>query len=235
MPALAAAGARVLERGETDAIAALARRRLAREPVARILGSKEFWSLKLRVDAATLVPRPETETVVEAALAARRCRRRAVAFTADCRSRHRLRRPAAGAVDRAAVLERRRHRYQSRCACRRPRQRPKFAIDPRGIPRRRHDRGAERTVRPDRRPIRPTSAPATSPRSRPRCAISIRGPRSTAGPTGSTTIGSLPPRRPALLGPGGAVIVELGVGQAPAVSALFSAAGLVPCLAPHRS
>ena len=42
----------------------------AREPIARIVGSKEFWGLELRVDAATLVPRPETETVVEAALAA---------------------------------------------------------------------------------------------------------------------------------------------------------------------
>jgi release factor glutamine methyltransferase len=68
--ALAAADTRVLDRAEADAIAALARRRLAHEPVARILGRKEFWSLSLRVDAATLVPRPETETVVEAALAA---------------------------------------------------------------------------------------------------------------------------------------------------------------------
>src|SRR5271156_235388 len=38
--------------------------------VSRILGWKEFWSLRLRIDAATLVPRPETETVVEATLAA---------------------------------------------------------------------------------------------------------------------------------------------------------------------
>jgi release factor glutamine methyltransferase len=68
--ALAAAEARGLSVDEETAIAALARRRLAREPVARILGWKEFWSLKLRIDAATLVPRPETETVVEAALAA---------------------------------------------------------------------------------------------------------------------------------------------------------------------
>lgn len=45
-------------------------RRLAGEPVARILGRKEFWSLELEVGPATLVPRPETETVVEAALAA---------------------------------------------------------------------------------------------------------------------------------------------------------------------
>jgi release factor glutamine methyltransferase len=68
--ALAAAGTRRLGADEEDAIAALANRRLAGEPVARILGYKEFWSLLLRVDAATLVPRPETETVVEAALAA---------------------------------------------------------------------------------------------------------------------------------------------------------------------
>jgi release factor glutamine methyltransferase len=68
--ALAAAGARVLQADETRAIAALAGRRLAHEPVARIVGSKEFWSLPLRIDATTLVPRPETETVVEAALAA---------------------------------------------------------------------------------------------------------------------------------------------------------------------
>jgi release factor glutamine methyltransferase len=43
-------------------------RRLRREPLAHILGSREFWSLELRVTADTLIPRPETETVVEAAL-----------------------------------------------------------------------------------------------------------------------------------------------------------------------
>jgi len=51
-------------------LVALAARRLEREPVARILGVKEFWGLPLRINEATLVPRPETETVVEAALAA---------------------------------------------------------------------------------------------------------------------------------------------------------------------
>ncbi len=68
--ALAAAPERILGPNETDAIGALARRRLAREPIARILGSKEFWSLRLRLGDAALVPRPETETVVEVALAA---------------------------------------------------------------------------------------------------------------------------------------------------------------------
>jgi release factor glutamine methyltransferase len=59
---------RILERREVDAASALAARRLKREPVARILGRKEFWSLPLDVTPDVLVPRPETETVVEAAL-----------------------------------------------------------------------------------------------------------------------------------------------------------------------
>lgn len=45
-----------------------ARRRLAAEPVARILGVREFWGLQLQLSAATLVPRSDTETVVELAL-----------------------------------------------------------------------------------------------------------------------------------------------------------------------
>ena len=54
--------------GDAHALAALAARRLEHEPVARILGVKEFWGLPLRLSPATLVPRPDTETVVEAAL-----------------------------------------------------------------------------------------------------------------------------------------------------------------------
>ena len=67
---LAASGTRILSTEQHRAIAAIAERRLAREPVARITGIKEFWSLRLRISEATLVPRPDTETVVEAALAA---------------------------------------------------------------------------------------------------------------------------------------------------------------------
>ncbi len=66
--AVAAADAHRLNGDQEEAIAALARRRLTHEPIARIVGCKEFWSLPLRVDATTLVPRPETETIVEAAL-----------------------------------------------------------------------------------------------------------------------------------------------------------------------
>jgi release factor glutamine methyltransferase len=67
---LAASHRRRLEAPEADALEALAARRIGGEPVARITGVKEFWGLPLRVTAATLVPRPETETLVEAALAA---------------------------------------------------------------------------------------------------------------------------------------------------------------------
>ena len=74
--ALAAQSSRRLAAEEAGAIAALSARRLAREPVARILGRKEFWGLPLKVNAETLLPRPETETVVEAALAALDCEHR---------------------------------------------------------------------------------------------------------------------------------------------------------------
>jgi release factor glutamine methyltransferase len=49
---------------------ALTARRARRESVARLTGVREFWSLPFRVTADTLEPRPDSETVVEAALAA---------------------------------------------------------------------------------------------------------------------------------------------------------------------
>jgi release factor glutamine methyltransferase len=46
----------------------LLERRAAGEPLAYILGEREFWSLRLQVTPAVLIPRPETELLVEAAL-----------------------------------------------------------------------------------------------------------------------------------------------------------------------
>jgi release factor glutamine methyltransferase len=66
--ALAANSKRILNATEAATIASLATRRLAHEPVARILGMKEFWGIAFGLGPTTLVPRPETETVVEAAL-----------------------------------------------------------------------------------------------------------------------------------------------------------------------
>jgi release factor glutamine methyltransferase len=62
------AASRPLTSDESTRLEDFTRRRLAGEPVARILGLREFWGLPLQLSAATLVPRPDTETVVELAL-----------------------------------------------------------------------------------------------------------------------------------------------------------------------
>jgi release factor glutamine methyltransferase len=54
---------------ETAGYDVLLNRRNAREPLALIVGHREFWSLNFRVSPATLIPRPDSETLVEAALA----------------------------------------------------------------------------------------------------------------------------------------------------------------------
>ncbi|HLY05549.1 MAG TPA: peptide chain release factor N(5)-glutamine methyltransferase [Rhizomicrobium sp.] len=67
-PDMAFAGGE-LRPGEYEQFAALIARRAAREPLAYVTGHREFWSLSFAVGAGVLVPRPETETLVEAALA----------------------------------------------------------------------------------------------------------------------------------------------------------------------
>jgi release factor glutamine methyltransferase len=66
---LICAAERRLDAGEIARIEILAARRLRREPVARITGTKEFWGLPFSITTDVLVPRPDTETVVERALA----------------------------------------------------------------------------------------------------------------------------------------------------------------------
>lgn len=51
-----------------DEVARLTAERLAGRPVARLLGHREFWGLDFQLDPATLVPRPDSETLVAAAL-----------------------------------------------------------------------------------------------------------------------------------------------------------------------
>ncbi len=75
----AAAGidhARLIARPETglhpaqvDVLLEMCRRRLSREPVSRILGRREFWSLPFALSPDVLDPRPDSETLIEAALA----------------------------------------------------------------------------------------------------------------------------------------------------------------------
>lgn len=67
--ALAIASTEQVSDAAASRIGEFAARRLAGEPVARIVGHKEFWGLPFIVTPAVLVPRPDTETAVELALA----------------------------------------------------------------------------------------------------------------------------------------------------------------------
>ena len=66
---LAAHASDLVSREEGETFFALAKRRRDGEPIAYLTGVREFWGLPLAVSPAVLIPRPETETVVELALA----------------------------------------------------------------------------------------------------------------------------------------------------------------------
>lgn len=57
-----------LDRSVPDGFAVLLDRRLAHEPVAYILGTRDFWTITLEVGPGVLVPRPDSETLIEAAV-----------------------------------------------------------------------------------------------------------------------------------------------------------------------
>ena len=116
---LAAHAGDALPRTEADAFFALAKRRRDGEPVAYLTGMREFWGLPLAVSPAVLIPRPETETLVELALARLPVER----DIARARSRHRLRRDRARDRARAAARAGARDRRVGRGARDRPRER----------------------------------------------------------------------------------------------------------------
>lgn len=61
-------GAQILSEAEQSALSDLLRRRRAGEPVSRLVGRREFWSLDFAITPDVLDPRPDSETVVEAVL-----------------------------------------------------------------------------------------------------------------------------------------------------------------------
>jgi len=61
---------RRLNAAERDRFRALVEARCARQPLAQIVGAREFWSLEFAVSSDTLIPRPDSETLIETALAA---------------------------------------------------------------------------------------------------------------------------------------------------------------------
>ena len=229
--ALATVGDRPLNAEERQAIAALAHRRLAREPVARIIGSKEFWSLPLRIDASTLVPRPETETVVEVALAAidaNGARTRALRI-ADLGT-------GSGALLLALLSE-----LPNATGIG-----TDISIDALTIARANAQRlGIAGAVFVAGDMARPLGAPLDLIVSNPPYIASgelaalapevrVFDPRSTldGGADGLEFYRALAASAPALLKPGGALVVEISAGQADAVARLFSAVGLA--LAPPQ-
>jgi len=74
---------RPLAADEVDRFRELVKRRANREPVAYILGRREFWSMDFTVDRRVLVPRPETELLVEVVLDALKARGVAAPRVAD--------------------------------------------------------------------------------------------------------------------------------------------------------
>jgi release factor glutamine methyltransferase len=227
LAALAAADARVVDREQADAIAALAQRRLSREPVARILGIKEFWSLQLRIDAATLVPRPETETVVEAALAAIDAagKRSQPLRIADLGT-------GSGALILALLAE-----LPNATGVGTDKSFPALRVARDNARRLGIARaaflacdmaaalsGAFDLIVSNPPYIASGDIAALAPEVRdfdPRTAID-------GGPDGLDHYRAIAAVAPALLAPGGILVVELGAGQAAAVAALFSATGLAP-------
>jgi release factor glutamine methyltransferase len=59
---------RELREGEKEALERLIQRRISGEPLQYILGRQEFWSINFKVDPRVLIPRPETELLVEQSL-----------------------------------------------------------------------------------------------------------------------------------------------------------------------
>ena len=230
--ALAATPSRRLNASEHQVVASLAHRRLAREPVARIVGVKEFWSLPLGVSAATLVPRPETETVVEAALDVieRRGARSRPLRIADLGT-------GSGAILLALLSE-------LPAACGIGTDLSAAALRVARDNARRLGVDGARFVACDmaaalRGPfdlivsnppyIASAEIAGLAPEVRdfdPRAALD-------GGPDGLAFYRAIAAAAPARLAPGGVLIVELGPGQAAAVAALFAAAGLAPAMPRH--
>ncbi|HZH25816.1 MAG TPA: peptide chain release factor N(5)-glutamine methyltransferase [Azospirillaceae bacterium] len=202
---------------------AMVTRRAAREPVHRILGEREFWGLPFRLSPATLEPRPDTETVVAAALDLIADRERAwrildLGTGSGCILLALLsERPAAFGigVDRSAGAAATARANAVRLGLD---GRAAFLVadwgdglagrfdlvvsNPPYIP-----SGDVAGLEPEVRDHDPATALA-------------------AGPDGLSAYRALADRLPGLLAPGGVAVLELGAGQAAAVPDLMSAAGL---------
>ncbi len=207
---------------------ALVARRADREPVAYITGQQEFWGLSFEVSPAVLIPRPETEIVVEAALEAHPAGGPAFTFVDACTGSGCIavaiahERPHARGVATdisAAALE-----VARRNAVRHDvDERVRFAEGDLLGPRRRR-------VRPDRREsaVRPRRRPrvAAARSARPRAGAAL-----FAGPDGLDLVRRLVAEAPPKLKPGGLLIFEFGFRQDQAVEQLLRASSALTMVA----
>ncbi|MBI5320689.1 peptide chain release factor N(5)-glutamine methyltransferase [Bradyrhizobium sp.] len=222
---------RALTADESNRLEALAGRRLAGEPVARILGRKEFWGLSLALSPATLVPRPDTETIVELALEmlranpARQGTRIADLGTGSGAILLALLSELHGAVgvgtdiSQEALETARGNAMRLGLADRTSFVRCDYAVGLTG----------PFDLIVSNPPYIPSGVIAG-------LAIEVRNhdPRKAldGGPDGLDAYRALIPQAARILGPGGALVVEAGQGQAAQIEALMTAAGLVPHGAP---
>ena len=230
---LISAAQRQLTSDESARLEEFARRRLAGEPVARILGEKEFWGLPLQLSSATLVPRPDTETVVELALELVRAggdlnRPLRIADLGTGSGAILLallsELPAAqgfGTDISAAAL----HTAAANAARARP-------LEARDIHRVRLCRRTIRPVRSDR--LESALYPLGGYRRSGRRRSENHDPLAAldGGADGLDAYRALIPQAAGLLAPGAALVVEAGEGQSGQIQALMTAAGLTPATAP---
>ena len=202
------------------AFASLLARRLAREPLALILGHQPFWTLDLEVSPATLIPRADSETLVAAALEARPGpipRVLDLGTGTGCLLLAVLsERPGAFGIgtDRspgaAALAARNAHRHGLGA-------RAAFLVA---------DWAAPLHARFDLVLANPPYIPsATIPGLMPEVARHEPGTALNGGPDGLAAYRAILGQLPALLAPGGLAVLELGAGQATDVSALAAKAG----------
>ncbi len=215
---LAADPDRPLAPEEMFALESLVRRRLAGEPVAYLTGRREFWSLELEVTPDVLVPRPETELVVERVLAALAGAARPAVLDLGTGS---------GAIGLAVARERPGALVTATDA-----SAAALAVAGRnaarlGLRNLRFLQGAWFEPLAGSRFDVIASNPPYVAAGDPALAALAHEPRGAlvAGPDGLDAIAVIVPAAPAHLEPGGRLVVEHGAGQGAAVRALFSAAG----------
>lgn len=217
-----------LEQSELDTIRALVKRRALREPLQYILGACEFWSLTFKVTPAVLIPRPDTEVLVEEGLKILGQRHGAVldvgtgSGAVAVALAHSARVQVHGVDISPAALE----IAHANAACNEVTDLVTFArADLHSLGTEAQNAGGYRLIvsnppyitRSQMRDLMPEVA-----QHEPKLALE-------GGEDGLDAYRSLAHQATALLEPEGWLVVEVGMEQADAVEGLFSAAGLQEC------